>query len=198
MAWCIPGTILTGLGGVNCDIKDNGHGNTTVRNSCYFDIEGEHGNMYKGLAIGIVVIHTLSFIILLLSGCPVHSVLDQIKEDPKSKTQTRPAAAKATTAAAAKTTAAAANVTSSTTTTSIASTASGSSTSAASSVATKQAAAANKQRDIEMEALKKQLDQKASEIEKKEKELAERENQLREMACMPAPPSYSTLMNGSD
>jgi hypothetical protein len=80
--WCIPGTILSGIGGVNCGIdKDN---NTVkVRNNCYYDINGEHADMYKGLAVGLVILHIFSFVYLLLSNCPVHTVLEQIKEDPK-------------------------------------------------------------------------------------------------------------------
>ncbi|XP_053391501.1 uncharacterized protein LOC128554268 [Mercenaria mercenaria] len=105
MLWCIPGSILTGLGGVNCGIEenhDNANVTSRVKNNCYYDIEGVHGEMYKGLAIGLVVIHVFSFVYLLLSNCPVHSVLEQIKEDPRRTTATpannRPAAAPAATA----------------------------------------------------------------------------------------------------
>ncbi|XP_060602689.1 uncharacterized protein LOC132755787 [Ruditapes philippinarum] len=83
MLWCIPGILLTAIGGVNCGIDKKENNTVVVRNTCYYDIEGERGDMYRGLAIGLLVVHIFSFIYLLLSNCPVHTVLEQIKEDPK-------------------------------------------------------------------------------------------------------------------
>ncbi|XP_045183024.2 uncharacterized protein LOC123541530 isoform X3 [Mercenaria mercenaria] len=104
MLWCISGSIVTGIGGVNCRIDENKENNsatndTEVKNTCYYNIEGENAELYKGLAIGLVVMHALSFAYLMLSHCPADSVIDQIKEDPRGNTvkpaNNRPAAAPA-------------------------------------------------------------------------------------------------------
>jgi hypothetical protein len=83
MLLCIPGTILTGIGGINCEVKKENETVVEVKNNCYYNIEGELGDLYKGLAIGLLVLHIASFVYLLFSNCPVHSVLEQIKEDPR-------------------------------------------------------------------------------------------------------------------
>lgn len=185
MLWCIPGCILTGLGGVNCGIEEKEDGNTTVKNTCYFDIEGEHGDMYKGLAIGLVVIHVFSFIFLLLSNCPVNSVLDQIKEDPKRNTV---APAQQTTSPQQVT----ATNTGPTTSPATNQNAENLARATANSGATNQSASGGQ--DIEMKALKKELDERSKELERREREISERERRLTEFNTeLPPPPSYNEI-----
>ncbi|XP_053400475.1 uncharacterized protein LOC123545673 isoform X2 [Mercenaria mercenaria] len=94
------------MGGVNCGIDGNNDNSSPtkdtlrVRNTCYYDIEGERSEVYRGLAIGLVIVHVLSFVYLTHSNCPVHCVHEHIKEDPRgntvSRANARPAAAATT------------------------------------------------------------------------------------------------------
>ena len=86
MIICIPGVILTGVGGVNCEVKKENDTIVEVKNTCYYNIEGDLSGLYKGLAIGLIVLHIVSLVYLLFSNCPVHSVLEHIKEDPRRNT----------------------------------------------------------------------------------------------------------------
>ncbi|XP_053392689.1 uncharacterized protein LOC128555157 [Mercenaria mercenaria] len=203
MLWCIPGSILTGLGGVNCGIEEN-HDNTTltndtrtVRNTCYYDIEGVHGEMYKGLATGLVVIHVFSFVYLLLSNCPVHSVLEQIKEDPQrsaaspastraaetpsvAQANTRPAGAPAVAPANTGPAGAPAN-----THPAEASPVVSAATSANNAKAPATVEGGN---DVEMKT-------KVQQLEVRLRELESRDRQVREISVLPPPPTYNELMN---
>ncbi|XP_053400448.1 uncharacterized protein LOC123541530 isoform X2 [Mercenaria mercenaria] len=173
MLWCIPGSILSGIGGVNCGIDENPDNNSSttdapkVRNTCYYEIEGEHSELYRGLAIGLVIVHVLSFVNLLFSNCPMHSVQEQIKEDPRgntvSRANNRPA---------------------------VAYTAAVSTTSAAASDTNNRQASASggSSNDMKMKTTMQKLEARVRELES-------RERQMQVVSVLPPPPTYNDSMH---
>ena len=181
MLWCIAGIPLTVLGGINCDIPDNNTA-TMVRNTCYYDAEGDKAGLYKTMSILILVVHVICLINFFFSLCPADRMKHRVKNDPAPKPAKKTAATKDTAKPS-------------------------TSNADANNVATTAASAALSASDLQQAGRKRELDARAEELEKKSKRLADqqrelerreeeanRQSTLRAAMQSPAPPSYSVVM----
>ncbi|XP_052803232.1 uncharacterized protein LOC128233551 [Mya arenaria] len=98
-AWGITGVVLCALGGVSCDKEKNKEGEelsgANATSSCYYDIYKEKGDQYKGLAIGLLVVHVFSSVWFFFSFFTYSHYAKELvdpKPQPQPKPQPKPAA----------------------------------------------------------------------------------------------------------
>lgn len=84
MLWCIVGIPLTAIGGLNCtpSSENSTSENSTLKNTCYYDIDGDKADLYRAMSILLIVLHCLSLLFFFLSCQPFKQSQDKIDEDP--------------------------------------------------------------------------------------------------------------------
>ena len=106
LCWCTLAVVIIVIGGVQCQpgaaggkpsplnctsvnqtdcVQSWTKNGKPISKNCYYDVDAENGELMLSLAIGLLVLHTLSGLWFLLTTCTLEWVRDNVISDPEPK-----------------------------------------------------------------------------------------------------------------